>query len=651
MRVRLFCRGDRLRSPLALLPLALLFLLVTLAAAPADAGRRERRRKPQPAPTISAELEAQLWEILEPGTRSSDIPARGLAVEAVTYLRPAQSLNYAIEGVKDPQWSVRAGSLRALIRMGNAAYEKPLQDALARGGADLERDVLPLFDRLPGDASLSLLFAVLDAAGVPNKKQLVQALLSRGGPLAEAAVTRALAGRGAPHPVFLQVLAETGERHPAMLAAAARSGDAGVLRTVVARAAHTPRDTGLGFLEPLLASKDGELRSAAAELLASRGVAAAVPVLIPLLEDPSLDRLLAALKALAGAPTPEAVAAAEDVLTQREPPPPADLVKISDAVFAVHAAAGSSSLLPTVHGFLRGTDADLRIVAVRHLGGIHGPRALPNLHELLFDGNPEVRKGAARALGDAAQTESLPHLQRALDDRDPSVRRAAAEALASIRDMAVVNVVAFLVTDSDPEVRASAARALAGAHHASGLPSLRLALGDRDRPVRLTAFRGILATDPGAARSEWPRVLSWLEPGDLGELAKENGASFLPFLETAVAHGRDLVRAEALAATAHLSKTERLGLLARLAREGAHLDIRLLALRLIVEEQGGSAAALVQDLTGDPEPAVRRAAMQALGRVGPRPAADTLQAFLVDGDEGIRITAASAMLAILFRQD
>ena len=633
------------------LALALAFLIVTLLPDPADAGRRARGKKPAPAPTISPELEGQLWGILESGTRSGDIPARGMAVESITYLRPGQSLTYATDGVKDPQWAVRAGAFRALMRMGNGAYEKPLQDALARGGADVASQIVPLFERLPEATALSLLFAVLDAPTVPNKKPIVQALASRGGPFAAAAFGRGLAGRGTPHPVFRAFLDEMGESHVAMLTVAAKGSDPGMLQAVVARAAQLPAHVELDFLRPLLASKSDDVRIAAAKLLASRGDTSATPALIPLLaEGNPLDGRIEVMYAIAGAPTPAAVTAVLAVLTDEEPPPPDVLAKLSDAVFAVHAAAGDSEVLPTVHGFLRGTDANLRIVAVRHLGRIHGPRALPNLHELLFDGNPEVRKGAARSLGDAAQSESLPHLQRAMDDRDQEVRRTAAEAMAAIHDKAVVDVVAFLVTDRDPAVRASAAKALAGARHASALPSLRLALNDRDKPIRLTAFRGMLAIDPAAASGEWSRVLSWIEPADLKRLAVEGGASFQPFLEKALASGRDLIRAAALDATENLSKTERLTLMAKLVRDSSHMDVRLSALARIEAEQGGSATPIVQDLTRDAELAMRRAAILTLGRIGPAAAVDVLQAYLVDGDEGIRISAASAILAILFRQ-
>jgi HEAT repeat protein len=391
------------------------------------------------------------------------------------------------------------------------------------------------------------------------------------------------------------------------------------------------------------------VRVAAAEILAARGAPSAVPVLLPLVEAPELDTRIRAIRALEGAATPEAATRAVEFFENSEPPPREQLLQMADALFALTGAAGDTRLLPLLQVWLTGTDFEQRTIAARRLGAVQGARALPTLHELLFDGNPQVRTYAAQSLGKLGRGESVPALQRALDDRDPAVRREVAAALALIKDRAIVDVVSFLVSDMDEDVRLCAARALANVNHADALEGLRLALGDRDPRVRLAAFRGLIGVDGNSALREWPRVLGWLDPGEVPALARENAASFQSFLEAAVEHARPEIRVAAVQATQALGKTDRLALLARLVQESPQLDVRLSALATLLREQGGAARPMLHDLVNDAELAIRRAAMAALADVGDPSTVEVLRAYLVDKDEAIRIGSAAAIAAVLTR--
>lgn len=630
-------------------------VVVALAAVFGAAGAAEAARKPArapkkaPAPAIDAALEAQLWEILERGTRTGDIEARGKAVEGIAHLRPGESKRYAAEAANDPQWAVRAGAIHGLMHQGDPAWVKAAQEALTSGSAEERRRVLSVLADAPVDQALGALFGVFDAPKAPNKDKLVDDLIAKGGPLAQAAFERAYVGKGAVPAAFQVAPLRMRAADAPLLAIAARSSDPQVQQNVLETARKLPADADVSFLEPLLAAKDEAARVAAAELLASHGNPAALPVLLPLVESPDFDRRLSAIRALAGSATPEAATRAVEFFENSEPPPPAQLLPMADALFALTGAAGDARLLPLLQVWLTGTDYEKRTIAAHRLAAIQGARALPTLHELLFDGNPQVRTYAAQSLGALGRSESIPHLQRALDDRDPAVRREVAAALARIKDRAVVDVVAFLVSDMDEEVRLSAARALGNVSHEDALPGLRIALGDRDPQIRLAAFRGLLAIDGRSALQEWPRILGWLEPLVLPQLARENAASFQSFIEAAVAAARPEIRAAAVQATEALGKTERLALLARLAKESPNLDVRLAALDRLVREQGGAARLMLHDLANDPEPGVRRAAIDALSNVGDASSVEVLRAYLVDKDEAIRIGAAAAIATLLTR--
>ncbi len=630
--------------------LSVLLLAAWLSDGPALA-KRKRRKKKKEVPPIEVMLEQQLWDVLEPGTRSGDIPARGLALDALCWLRPSQSVKYAVDALKDPQWRVRAGAVRALIRRGHPAAPQALAHEMTRGRADVGREIMPLLEKLPEKTALALLSDVLSDPGLTHRAQIADGIANGGGPVAEALFRTAIVKTSKPNAVLRDAVARLKERHLPLLKLAAQASSGEVQRRVLEASAKLPEAVDRAFLRALLKASDEDVRMGAAEQLAAAGDKSTVSMLIAQLGNADKAVALRALRALAGTPTPEARKAARTLMENTEQVPQEHFAAVLDATLAIFAAAGDTQLLSLMQRFLTGTDAVLRNTVVRHFGKVQGPRSLPTLHDLLFDGNPAVRKGAAEAIGDTAQSESIFVLKRALDDRDQNVRRETARALARIHDKAVVGVVSFLVSDRDVVVRRAATEALLGTRHMSALDGLRIALNDREPDIRLIAYRGLLTLAPSDAKREWRGILNWIEPEGLTDLTREFGANFLPYLEAALANARPEIREGAVRAAGLLGKVDRIGMLGRVVLEHSKVDVRLAALKRLVAEQGKAAYPLVRDLTRDGELAVRRAALGAMACVGERPAAaDDARAFLVDGDEGIRITAAATITAVLSRQ-
>ncbi len=598
---------------------------------------------------LSSGVERQLFEILESGTRSSDIPARGRSVEAIVHLRPEESAKYALDALGDPQWLVRRGALKGLIRVGHAGVDKALGSELIKARPPLVPEVLEVFALLPQERAVALLFNVLDTPEAPNPEVVIEALVASGGPLAEAAFTRAFGGRGEPHPLFRAALPKLNGDSLPLLAAAAESSNPEVLSEVLGVARELPEDASLGFLLPLLRQRDGALRVAAAKVLAARGFKEAIPVLLPLLEGENVDQQEPVLHALAGVPTPEVLRAAEGVLTARLIPDPTEFARLADGVFSIFAAAGDKELLPALQGFITGTDAQRREVAVRHLGRVQGAQSLPTLHKLLFDGSPTIRRAAAESLGHVAESESLPHLERAMEDNVPEVRQAAIRAIAGLNDKESVGVVSFLISDQDRIVRLHAVRALAALRDASAQPSLRIALGDRDPEIRFEALRGLLKIDANALLPQWSSILNWLPPDKLGWLAAEHGESIKPFLQIAFTSSRESIRAAAVGALDSLETPTRLKLLVGLAERARERDVRLLTITRLADEQEGGVVPLLHRLADDRDKAVQRAALEALAEVGERSSTDVIEAYLADDDGGIRIVAAYAIVRLMSR--
>jgi HEAT repeat protein len=203
------------------------------------------------------------------------------------------------------------------------------------------------------------------------------------------------------------------------------------------------------------------------------------------------------------------------------------------------------------------------------------------------DPDVTVRRIATEVLADSVPTEALPVLTRNLHDEDPVVRRAALRGLARVGDGAPVAEIAQLLGDGDEDVRSLAVEAVAGSSDASEAASLlQPLLEDGNARTRARA---------GAAL-----------------LKSEASAEAAGVLDSMAASPRPDWRAEAVSA---------------LGETGGRPD-------------------LVSRALGDPNPAVRRAAVRAARRLDPADALDALIPMLGDEDEAVREAAVEAVAGV-----
>jgi cyclophilin family peptidyl-prolyl cis-trans isomerase/HEAT repeat protein len=338
----------------------------------------------------------------------------------------------------------------------------------------------------------------------------------------------------------------------------------------------------------------------------------------------------------------------------------------------------------TVEQSLAG-DASLRAELAASLGRIPDPRAARALQGLLADGEPAVRRAAAFALGlhPTASSEARPPLLRAVADADPEVGALAVEALARhgaplaevqgalaalpeeerwrrllpalfrFQEDATVAVAAAGLELADPQLRSRAAYALGRYPRPAGAVALRGLLADGDPFVRGWAARGLGQVGEGAD-------LALLLPL-LGDAATAPVVQALRAGARLVADGKAAAPGEWREPVAALLDDRRPGVrLTAFEVAGTWLIDERIGERLLTAVRSGSprerqlavvALALGGDARAgdavaaaarDGEPAVRRAAAEAAGRLG---AGEVLGRLAADPSPGVRVAALGARLA------
>ncbi|MGV9365634.1 nSTAND1 domain-containing NTPase [Amycolatopsis sp. NPDC003731] len=274
---------------------------------------------------------------------------------------------------------------------------------------------------------------------------------------------------------------------------------------------------------------------------------------------------------------------------------------------------------PTVPGLLhaiRSHDAVVRISAAATLARL-GEAAVPGLVTAAGARDPEVRLAALGALRQIDCSGVVPALAKGLRDGDERVRSLATGALAAMSGEDAAAALAQATTDADLDVRWRAVGAL-GAFGALAIDPLLLSLHDEDLRVRTDALAAL-------------EVIGRTNP--------------YPLLD-ALRHPEAGIRAAASEVLAEIGPAATEGLVHALDDEDP--DVRW---RAAVAIRGGESAvpALLSKLTDD-YPAVRQAAVEALGGVGGEDGVPILAMALGDKDIEVAETAARALSSIARRR-
>jgi len=262
---------------------------------------------------------------------------------------------------------------------------------------------------------------------------------------------------------------------------------------------------------------------------------------------------------------------------------------------------------------LRHETPKVRAAAAGALAQVEGPEVSTYLVEALADEDSWVRYFAARSLGrrhSAEGADALAGLART--DKSNHVRIAAAEALGHIGGERAAAAVAPLVKSDDPDLARSAVAALGRIAHPAAQPPLLEALHAPDAGVRAEAA-GALGKRGGAEAVEHLR----------GVAASDNTPAVF---EAAVnALGR-VGTPEAIAGLVSLTADP--------ARRGA-------AVAALAQTSGSLLAEVARGLSPERAAEVRRAAVEALGRIKSQRAFALLRGAYDDDDASVRAAARS----------
>ena len=266
--------------------------------------------------------------------------------------------------------------------------------------------------------------------------------------------------------------------------------------------------------------------------------------------------------------------------------------------------------------------------------------ALPGIRDALNSIQPGARATAAMLLGILRQDAAVPEITRLLRDHDPDVRLAAAEALVELDARSAVDDIAGLLKDSVSRVRREAPRLLFTFSARKILPRLLPLLKDEDEDVRSAAVGPV---GEWGGKEHVPLILPLLKDSDYRvrsdacwALRKLGATGAVPQIMKLLKDPEEHTRSWAAAALGSLGTKSLIPQLRKLLsdkRAGRH------APRVLGDLRAEEARDDIVGFLSSEDPAMRRAAVTALGMLGGDGIVPLLIPFLVDPDVGVRQNA------------
>jgi HEAT repeat protein len=295
-----------------------------------------------------------------------------------------------------------------------------------------------------------------------------------------------------------------------------------------------------------LSDRAGEVREAAALVLARCGKANTVGALAACLRDPepSVRRAAAGgLRALGWRPSTQEEAARFDIALGNTPEAlsgPTPKIEYSpetntafhrriraEAEKEKNDPARISALLAAAHG----DDLLGRLGAIHDLGQATSQAVSQELLRFLSDREREVRLTAAQAL--ATRNDTLPaHFLGLLEDSSAEVRLVAVRFFARVPNRQITHLLLPLLSDSVADVRQATATTIGFHGNTAAVEDLVVALMDEDTQVRQAAHQSLDEIDPHwltsngakAARHRLESLLTICPPADVERLQQLLGS-------------------------------------------------------------------------------------------------------------------------------
>ena len=398
-------------------------------------------------------------------------------------------------------------------------------------------------------------------------------------------------------------------------------------------------DRTMPFLEELIDTCGGEQQKSAVVVLGWTGRPAAVPKLLSLLRDEEMvEPVVHALRNLGQECVPLLLGRLGD-----------DNVLARRAVAVVLGEFGRREAEDALLSMLDDENGHVRGAAAESLGRLTSRRAVVPLLKLLEDEYENVQECAIRALADIGDESVLDGLLTdftlrdagmrrnivrllgrfgtervfealsfALKDEEADVRKAVIIALDTIRDSRAIRPLLLAITDDDPEVRMLAAETLGRTGSAESAETLIPLLDDEDLWVRAAAARALGKV--GADRFGAVLAGHLKEASDIFLLAlvdvvgRVSVREALEPLLSLTSHEDPEVRKTVLGALSSYDWVSvRPSVLSHLF--DPHWSVRKSAAEILKNRRDPATDLLLEQMAADdPDPTVRQAAKEALGR-------------------------------------
>jgi HEAT repeat protein len=402
-----------------------------------------------------------------------------------------------------------------------------------------------------------------------------------------------------------------------------------------------------------LNAPDVRLRRKACEVARALPSARSVAPLARTLGDPDAEVRAAAAEALGNQASGDAVA---PLLGRLDDPTPAVRIQIALAL----ARLGDARAVVPLVGKVQDSSPDVRQAVARALGDLGDARASAALVLALRDQVDDVRRDVLVALGRMRAMDAVDAIAPFVADRSPSLRAAAFAALGRIGSPDAVRVLVRVLgtgDDAGAGLERTAVRdalvAAAGASVSSTAAPLQALLAGSPSPAEATSAAWVLGALRAHAQAS--ALIAALRRGTLPvaaalhALADAGTAGDVPVVLEFLGDPSPLVRGEALGAAAALLDPDRpdgraVEPLAALLRDARPLPEERVRIATLLGRTGAPRAApLLVDLSRVPDTALRIAAIDALGVLGPAGADDALVDALGSLDAAVRLHAAMAL--------
>ncbi len=365
-------------------------------------------------------------------------------------------------------------------------------------------------------------------------------------------------------------------------------------------------------------------------------------MIVTYLESPNSILRNEALHALAGRNQPDIRTAVCDFLKHEEDPA---LVATGVKVIG---SFKSSEYIPLLKAFLNYADERVRANAVESLGDINSPDVIEVLKVLVSDRNNRVRANAIKALWLKGIRFGLNTLPEEL--RSPNTRKRASVAyiLGEIQEDRSLELLTGLLSDISPTVRNRSVLSLGKIGSPRILPQLIDAFFNEDEiNIRETIILTVIKINPEAAvnqlsdrfnREENPRLRSIL----VKCLGKAENPATLSLLTKALRDPDGRVRANAVESLGQLKDQQLAELLFPLLNDSNN-RVRSNAATALWKLGGTGAIVTLKQMIRSSHKQMRSSAAWALGEIGALQFGDVLQDLTGDSDPDVRRCALKAL--------